>query len=948
MAGDKLKAAFLGLTDAGKKSLAKSRDQRAQRAMADIAAARKQLSEVPNANPRKAILASEIELHEATIKATLKRPVGEAFKALPALGDQATVLRDRVGAVAVRVTGQDQSLHLLDMNLTAIRRAALLTPDEKAANTTRTALAVLEKKRLAVQPGLAADALKAVVDPLLTQTEALLKTAEQGMQTQAKPGTSRARSRAVLGDMADVPGLDEILDPAVADLRGRRNAAAEAAARLDVFDARFVNKGGDAAARVENGSMRTATVIRAGAMQQARTCNDPALAHRLGSLMVDEYAPDLGLSEATAALTKALVMDDPVEKLLTGKIRPEDAVQRIRDQADVGGVKPSDMLRMLRNQFEMRMGSLDMRTDVKAGESQPDILEKTLEDGSKSLVTPGFVLRDLEGEVDPAVLTGPDLFGAAGPKFQGGTLKYEGRGKDLIDALTQVVAAWDTDPVDVADALGARAPTFAGKGQVAQLPASSTGTPATTPAAITPAMLAAGAGALAPAADRTAVTALERAKDGSVKLVERELTATPYVAAPGLGQAHAVSGPLANGDDRAAQHGALDGREYAHLRMLHRADEEDRTTKVDYNGTQLTPEQVVRTYMATTYALDAGQVDRLLDSVTAAFATVPLTITFTAESMFGAKKDAPGYGTEYVSDVVYTRGQEDASSLVGRGENIGIAPSASPVAVKQAQIDALQEMIADRRDAEEPVEALTQALQKAQAQLAKLKKKKQPSGEEADAQVGTTGGTDGAWREERGASYQRWRADKDRREGRLDDGMLTGNAQTFGAVNASFDKMQGTSSDNAKELDGRNYYGNAHFLLKDAVRGRAAFCVRGASISIGGGKSSVQRTDLMMMLYDMIRGGNSNTKYIDAIALLAKGGSKAMITGTDWEIHIYGGFDMTKDASAIYLSSKVGEPVRGRIERFAKENGLAVATSLPDGKAVISQGAPVRLELASI
>jgi hypothetical protein len=962
--GDKLKAAFLGLTDKGKESLGRSRDARAQQAFQDIAAARKKLTEIPNGHPQKEILAGEVESQDAMVKATLKRPVGDAFKALAPLCDKAHDLLVRVNAAADSANDKDKQFQLVDLNLAAIRRAALKTPNEKAAATTLSLLDPLEKRRAALNKLPRPDDLATKLDDLLQDAVKLLKTAREGIDTEPDPGSAREESRAVLGTMADIDGLDGILDPDLMDMRGRRNAAEESAARLNVFDEHFKNPGTDDAAQIENESMRTAAVIRAAAQQQARTRNDPTMSHRLGSLMVDEYGPDLKMSDETKALTKALVMDDPIEKLLTGKIRAEDAVQRIRDQAAVGGVKPSDMLRMLRNQFEMKMGSLDMTTDVENVELGNDSVEKTSPGGRKSNETQAFVLQDLQGEIDPAFVTGNDMFGANGPTFQGNTLKYEGRGAAIMDALTKVLAAWDAKEVAVPDKLGAQEPTFSGKGKTPELPKPVTGNVPLTSGGITPEMLAKGASGLTRAGDRKTINALNRKTD---EVVEKDLTATPYVTAPGLGQNHSVTGPLDNPEgrkpedraksERDALHGALDGREYAHLRMLQRADEEDKKVKSDYKGQQLTPEEVVRKYMADTYGMTANQVDEMLKKVAEAFETVPLTITFTAESMFSSKKDAPSHGTEYVSDVVYTRGREDASTLIGRGDNIGIDSSDTMIEVKQQQIDALQGILKDLNKTkdeeddvdkikalEERIEAQERALKKAQAELVKLQKKKQkgPQGEQ-DPKIGVTGGGGGdGWKNDRGVNYQRWRPDKDRREGRLDEGMLLDNAQTFGAVNPSFDKTQGSSSDT---MDGTNYYGNAHFLLRDTVRGRAAYSVRGAGISVGGGKSAVQRTDLMMMLYDMIKGGGSNLRYIDAIALLAKGGAKALTTATDWEIHIYGGFDMTKDAEAIYLSSKVEEPVRGRIARFAGKNGIKLSTSIPDGKAVISQGNPVKQEL---
>ncbi len=957
MSGDKLKAAFLGLTDRGKASLAKSCDERAQRELRDVADVRQQLVQMDDAHPDKAKWAHEASTLEGKVQAARAlEPVRDAYVALGSLGNETKDLRERVTEAGSALGQGRKQLGLLDLNLIAIRRTALMTPNAKAAEKTRTALAKLEIERAQVGK----DEEKA--EALLGRAVKALKEAEKGLLTKPETGSERAASRGVLDTMAGVPGLDGILSPSRADGRGRRNAGEEAAARLDVFDGHFANPAATEAAQVENTAMRTGAVIRAAAMQQARTRNDPSIAHRLGALMVDEYAPDLKLDAKTKALTEALVMDDPVQKLLTGKIRFEDAVQRIRDQAQIGDVDPSRMLKLLRNQFEMHMGSLDLNTDITNARLEADVVLKTDVNGNVEEQSQKFVLSDLEGEIDPSWAKRPDTFGLAGPALDAGGLKLGPAFKATLDKLEQELTAWDTEETAGPDVLGIKAPSWAGQNKPPQLDQPGTGRetdPA--PSGLTEKALADAAARLTDPAARTTVTAIKTTKtgtdrerevdkDGNYVLVEKPLQAAPYIAAPGLGQDHKVRAPLANGDDRAALHGALDEREYAHLRMLQRADAEDRATAISVNGKKQTPEQVVRTFLGKTYALDDNGVDRLLKAVAVAFDTVPLTITFAAESMFSEDKDAPAHGTAYVSDVVYTRSQEDASGLIGRGDNVGIDPAPVVAPEKPGTIaPGVEEMIEQRKRQGADTAELEALLKKAQESAGETAKGANggPTGP-TSPKVGIVGGAGGSWKEERGENYQRWRPDKDRREGRLDERMLQQNAQTFGAVNPSFDKTQGTSAEFMGTDEGRNYYGNAHFLLNDGVRGRAAFSVRGASISVGGGKTAVQRTDLVMMLFDMIRGSDSNLRYIDAIALLAKGGAKALATATDWEIHIYGGFDMTKDAKSIYLSSKIQDPVRTRIEKFAAKNNISVETSIPDGKAVIAKGDPVRQELASI
>ena len=345
--------------------------------------------------------------------------------------------------------------------------------------------------------------------------------------------------------MGGIRGLDGILDPSRRDPRMRRKAAEESAARLNVFDSHFAQPETDATARRTNQAMRTAAVIKSAASQQAATENDPTLAGKLGSLMVREYGPDLGQSSKGQKLTQALVIDDPVEKLLTGKIRLEDAVMRVRDQAAMAGVKPSKMLDLLVQQVEMKLGGMNRKTDIEAGELQKDAKQS-------------FVLSDLEGELGPDQATA--IMGAEGPKLQSAGLKFSDAAAGQLQALRGEVKAWDKK--ELQKKTTPEEPWVNDKAALPDKPL------------ITPEMLQDQAAKLTNPADRAEIKGYQydadtkkRAADSKGKLLTetKPMDALPYVPAPGLGQDHKVTGPL----DNSASPDPLQDRKSTRLNSSH-------------------------------------------------------------------------------------------------------------------------------------------------------------------------------------------------------------------------------------------------------------------------------------------------------------------------------------------------------------------------------------------
>jgi hypothetical protein len=180
----------------------------------------------------------------------------------------------------------------------------------------------------------------------------------------------------------------------------------------------------------------------------------------------------------------------------------------------------------------------------------------------------------------------------------------------------------------------------------------------------------------------------------------------------------------------------------------------------------------------------------------------------------------------------------------------------------------------------------------------------------------------------------RWRRDKDERETGY-HGLSADELPTFGAVNPNFTYTKGGNANFAewnqtsKQYEGidygKNYYGDVHFLLRDAVRARSTFIARGKAFVEG---RRIERTDLLFLLADMVR--LSMWDYVDEIVSSTQGIGKTVLTNMDAEVHIYGTFDLANDVAAMYLlptayaqSTTPGTaPYRAR--KFAEANGITV------------------------
>ena len=790
---------------------------------------------------------------------------------------------------------------------------------------------------------LALDALRAHRDEALL----LLRDVREAGGRPRSPETQAAASQAVVDDLKQVAAFGKRLDSDAKDPQGR-TAREDLEQRLTVFDNHYAldTDGNPREAAVHNQAMRLAATTSVVASRVGAELNDPYLVPRIGQSMVAEYAPEMRASLSRGAdsdadadrairLARSLVMEDPVGKLMLAKMNPATAVQCIRDMADVGGVQPSQMLTMLRQQFEMKMASLTL-AQVKAGEKKQDA------------VSGKFILEDITGELSPAqfsAMFAVDADDASAPrKDDGSGLEFKAaagqvhttqRG-DTFGTLAQTYLSdakrW-TEIRDLNQILVQRPDAQKGKAAVVQqTDLKGLGKDAALPVGLkltVPGKLSL-LDQLAPYVeawdedleeaeeDAGAVDAAwaRKPKEPQKKAVEVEdendddaPVVTPgdlraaaarlrslrdldpnSIQVPGLGQDHRVRAPLGEGGKKDAEqlHGQINERQYAHLRLLARADADDRDAVLAKTGKSI--EEHVLAHLKARYGIDDKKAQKIADGVQAWINKVPLTMTFTGDRVFSdAGKDAPAHGEKFKSEVELSRGREEQEAVIGRAEQTG-------------------------------------------------------------GTLGTQGGskTITGWKKDRGENYMRWRRDKDSKEARKDE-LTYDDQQIYGAANPTFSRTKGTADGQA---DGTNYYGDAHFLLKDAVRNRCAFIVRTSSEQV-----NVQRQDVGMLVYDILtKGSNANNKFgvdakfMDQMLQMATGAATISAVSLTWEVHLYGGFDSSKDAEAIYLSSSVAPDAAERIKRFSKKHGIRCEAigALPSGLTIKNSVTPTAADLSGL
>lgn len=951
---DKFKAAFLP-----KKNLARRAGAREQEARGRLHAANRLIDELPD-NEADAAGKRLDALHEK-VDALATLAADDPGAAWIAFGELAPVIEKEIGLLQL----QAREAAAAGDKRVAAQLLAVTREDLAAAQNGCRALSAARKPKTASKFTARAQKLSAKVDQAAAETppsldtlrshrdeaRALLKDVRAAGGRPAEPRTQAAASKAVLADLEQIPVFGKHLGSDAKDAQGR-TAREDVEQRLAVFDSYYAadtDDDDDPDAGVRNQAMRLAATASVMATRVGAELNDPYLVPRIGQSMVNEYAPEMRASLSRGAdsdddadksirLARALVMDDPVGKLMLGKMNPADAVQSIRDMAEAGGVAPSQMLAMLRQQFEMKVASLTL-AQVKAGEKKKDTFAKG-----------NFELSEITGELSPSQFTAmfavdanddspprTDDDSALEFKAAAGQVHATRRG----DTFGTLARTYLGDPErwaeirDLNQVLVQHPDARKGKAAVEQQvdltglgrdDALAAGLKLTVPGKLSLLdQLAPYVEAWDEEEDDDGVDAAwerkprkpKKKKKGSAEVEDDDLASplskiTPdqlragaanlksprdldpkAIQVPGLGQEHQVRAPLGEGGKKASEadklHGQINERQYAHLRLLARADAEDRDAVLARTGKSV--EQHVLDHLKARYGIDDAKAQRIAAGVQAWIAKVPLTITFTADRVFSdAKKNAPAFGEKFKSEVELSRGSEDKKDVVGRAEQGG-------------------------------------------------------------GTVGTQGGskTVTGWKE-RGDNYMRWRRDKDAKEARKD---VLGyeDQQIYGAANPTFGQTKGDGGSGDPAAFGTNYYGDAHFLLKDAVRNRCAFIVRTDS-----GQVNVQRQDVSMLIYDMLAKGSKagkgglDAKFMDQLLQIATGATTITMPGMTWEVHLYGGFDSSKDAQAIYLADNVPKAAAERIRKFAKKNGIDCEGigSAPTGLVIKNNVPPTTIDLSSL
>jgi len=965
-AKDKFKAAFLSNSNLGKKL----RD-RVDEAMGDLDETRSLVETLPETK-RAAVhqLIDDLEQRVQGQAAAGATAPGPAWVAMDALQKEAKKRRaDLLGIAQKEAKGTDPtkrfeaSLRATMDGVGSARSGTRAISNEAEAKSLQAEIVHLGKRvQTLVSLVAGAGGGKATaeqctaMDAMRVESGELVRAVRAAQGLAPQPGTQRANSKATVQELSGIKAIGDRLASTVKDPQGR-TAMQDVQGRLEVFDQHFAaDVDADPRAAPRNKAMRLAAVASVTADRIARDVNDPYLTPRIGQSMVAEYAPEMkdalekgddddsGAKDAIV-LAQALVMDDPIGLLMTGKLNPADAVQRIRDMAAVGGEKPSVMLKLLRQQYEMKIGSLshdEVRKGTKAqdkntngnfilenlvgemsGDTFDDLVHAEMEpsdvkDG-QSFARPKWddkaeqIQFKASGAQEHVVKAGETLAGLAFEYCSKDATKWtklqddnkmvvvKGKQHDL-KALAQ------NDPLPVgavlmvpaqSSALDQLAPYVAAwddadedddddyeQQAVEGAPWKKSGQPYNDLQKKAP-------GATTAKEAKAAVTP-DALKQGAAKLKSPRDSDPEYTQVPGLGQNHKVRAPLGSEADIKSKskrkkteeeklQGQINQRQYAHLRMLERADAEDREAAMRREGKPL--DAAIAEKIAKRYGtnrVDDAMARKIAKAAMGWIANVPLTLTFTADRLFSdPAKNSPTHGADYKSDVELTRGRENLKDLIGRGKNV-------------------------------------------------------------KGVVGTQGGskTVTGWKD-RGDNYMRWRRDKDDREGRHTE-LAYEDQQIFSAANPAFAKAKG----GADGTYGSNYYGTAHFLLRDSIRNRCAYIVRAS----GGKTPPVQRKDMEMLLYDMLLNADSNSKFLDSMLSMAAGGNKVTVPSLNWEVHFYGGFDMKKDAAEMYLADDLDPEVRKRIAKFAKANGMTVQSigSKPDALQVMARQDPQTMELPAL
>jgi hypothetical protein len=196
---------------------------------------------------------------------------------------------------------------------------------------------------------------------------------------------------------------------------------------------------------------------------------------------------------------------------------------------------------------------------------------------------------------------------------------------------------------------------------------------------------------------------------------------------------------------------------------------------------------------------------------------------------------------------------------------------------------------------------------------------------------------------ERGDKYLRFRRWKDELlTGLLDFGPAE--LPVFGAANVNWERTRGSAEGGIKEGAeipvGTNYYGDTHFLLRDAVRDRVVYTAT---------DHGPPRRDPLLALLDFVTGENitgllakRNPTMLLEVVNAARAKALNLRAELPFEIQIFGGLDIARDVERIYYAPGVTPAVKQHIADFCTavpSVGKEEIAGVADKTTMVSAGA---------
>ncbi len=215
------------------------------------------------------------------------------------------------------------------------------------------------------------------------------------------------------------------------------------------YDAHLARQNSGADDRRINESMRLAGILTTVAGSIARSAGDPSIksviATELGRVFRGQLMEGLKGEGGTTKrhrealdLAMVLVSEDPISLFVGNKIRREDAAWAVRRLGDKAHRPHAEMFQLLREQFELQLGSHTL-SGAQQGQLGKDAIEEKEANGGVKVGQGGFDLEALIGEVPPALLTKTTKMDGDAPAWKAGGLDLTTGGAAKLDDLRLAV-----------------------------------------------------------------------------------------------------------------------------------------------------------------------------------------------------------------------------------------------------------------------------------------------------------------------------------------------------------------------------------------------------------------------------------------------------------------------------------------------------------------------------